>query len=161
MRVWPEFSQSVPALQVLIWAVVFLFIEYPFGSLLNATGNEKRNTWNRGIQLVFFIGMNIFLIPRFGFMGAVYTALSTSALIVVLGAWPARKLVVIFNKSFIMVLFKLLLSAAVMGGVIIWLREQFSFLYIIPLAMVIYALMLLVLRVYGHEDWEWLKSLKK
>ena len=161
MRIWPEFTQSIPALQVLIWAVVFLFIEYPFGSLLNATGNEKRNTWNRGIQLVFFVAMNIFLIPRFGFMGAVYTALSTSILIVALGAWQARKLIVIFNKSFAVVLVKLLLSATAMGGIIIALREQYSFLYIIPMGAVVYALMLLILQVYGKEDWEWLKSLKK
>lgn len=161
MRVWPEFSQSILALQILIWAVVFLFMEYPFGSLLNATGHEKRNTWNRGVQLVVFIIMNVLLIPKFGFMGAVYTALLTSILIVILGAWPARKLVVIFNKSFIIVLAKLILAVGVMGGAIWWLADKYSFLYLIPLAMVIYALMLLGLRVYGQEDWEWVKSLKK
>ncbi len=160
-RIWPQFGASIPALQILIWAVVFLFIEYPFGSLLNATGHEKRNTANRGIQLAVFIIMNALLIPKYGFMGAVYTALITSILIVFLGAWPARKLVVLFNKSFTIVLVKLILSAGVMGGVIIWLVGQYSFLYIIPIGAVVYCLMLLILQVYGQEDWEWLKSLKK
>ncbi len=160
-RAWPQFAASVPALRILIWAVVFLFIEYPFGSLLNATGNEKRNTWNRGIQLAVFVIMNIALIPKYGFMGAVYTALATSVLIVALGAWPARKLVVIFNKNFIVGLIKLFLAAAVMGAFVVWLRDKYSFLYIIPAAAALYGLMLLVLQVYGREDWAWLKSLKK
>ncbi|MEK7164634.1 MAG: flippase [Patescibacteria group bacterium] len=160
-RVWPEFQAAIPALRILIWAVVFLFIEYPFGSLLNATGNEKKNTWNRGLQLAVFVIMNIVLIPQYGFMGAVYTALATSILIVFLGAYRARRLAVIFTKSFVAVLVKLLVAAAVMGGVVAWIAGHYPFLYAIPAGALVYALMFLILQVYKKEDWEWLKSLKK
>lgn len=160
-RVWPEFTESILALQVLIWAVVFLYIEYPFGSVLNATGHERANTWNRGIHIASYVILNAILIPKFGFMGAVYSGLFTSVEIVVLGAWKARKLVVLLNKQFIIVLIKLMLAVSVMAGMVLWLRDFYSFFYIIPLAAIVYPLMLLVLKVYGKEDWEWLKSLKK
>jgi len=139
--------------------VVFLFIEYPFGSLLNATGNERRNTWNRGIQLATFVILNVLLIPVYGFMGAVYTALATSVLIVILGAIKARQIVAVFNKFIVVVLLKLLASSAAMGVLIWWLRDKYSFLSVIPLAALGYFIMLLILRVYGRNDWEWLKSL--
>lgn len=158
-RIWPEFGPSVLGLKILIWALVFLFIEYPFGSLLNATGNERRNTWNRGWQLLVFIIMNIILIPLYGFMGAVYTALVTSILIVILGAIKARQIVVVFNRFTVVVFLKLLASVGVMGFFILWLRDKYSFLLIIPVAAFVYFVMLLILRVYGHNDWQWLKSL--
>ncbi|MDP1709268.1 MAG: polysaccharide biosynthesis C-terminal domain-containing protein, partial [Candidatus Komeilibacteria bacterium] len=158
-RIWPEFGESILGLQILIWAVVFLFIEYPFGSLLNATGNERRNTWNRGIQLACFIILNLILIPRLGFLGAVYTALATSVLIVILGGIKARQIVAVFNKFIVIILLKLLASSAAMGVLIWWLRDKYSFLLVIPLAALLYFIMLLVLRVYGRNDWEWLKSL--
>lgn len=158
LRIWPEFKEAIPALRILIWAVVFLFIEYPFGSLLNATSNERRNTWNRGIQLASFIILNVLLIPIYGFMGSVYTALATSALIVILGALKTRRIVAVFNKSMIIVLMKLFVAASAMGTVVYWFRDGYSFLLVIPVAAFVYAVALLLLRVYGYEDWMWVKS---
>lgn len=158
LRIWPEFREAIPALRILIWAVVFLFIEYPFGSLLNATGNERRNTWNRGIQLASFIILNIILIPRLGFMGAVYTALITSILIMILGAAKARQLISLFSISAMVSIVKLLIASALMGALVWWLRDIYSFILVIPLAAVLYFVFLLILRVYRYEDWVWLKQ---
>ena len=158
-RIWPEFREAIPALRLLIWAVVFLFIEYPFGSLLNATGNERRNTWNRGVQLASFIVFNVLLIPIYGFMGATYTALGTSVLIVFLGALSARRLVAVFNKATVIVLIKLGLASGVMAAFVWWVRAEYSFLIVIPAAALVYFIALLALRVYGGNDWAWLKGL--
>lgn len=161
LRIWPQFSESVRGLQILIWAAVFLFVEYPFGSLLLATGLEKRNTLNRGIQLATFIVLNLILIPRFGFMGAVWTALITSFEIVFLGWLSVRARVAVFTKELMISLLKLAAAAAAMGGAVWWLRGRFSFLLVIPLAAVIYFTCLFLLRVYGREDWNWAKTLLK
>lgn len=158
-RIWPQFSESVPALRILIWAAVFLFIEYPFGSLLNATGNERRNTWNRGVQLFIFIALNIFLIPRYGFMGAVYTALASSILIVILGAWRTRRLVRLFGRANNLAFCKTAASALIMAGFVWRLAGQYSFLVIIPLAAVVYLAMLILLRFYDKQERLWLKNL--
>lgn len=159
MRIWPEFSAAIPGLQILIWAVVFLFVEYPLGSLLLATGRERRNTLNRGIQLAAFIVLNLVLIPRWGFTGAVWTALATSVLIVFLGWLAVRRRVAVFTKELTINLLKLSMAAAVMGGAVWWLRARFSFLAVIPLAAVVYFACLFLLRVYGRDDWNWMKGL--
>jgi len=157
-RVWPEFKESIPALQILIWAVVFLYIEYPFGSLLNATGNERRNTINRGIQLAAFIVLNLILIPLYGFMGAVYSALFCSILIVLLGWLKARRLIGVLNKNFLIVLLKLGLSVLAMAEVVKFGIERTSFLAVIPIAGIAYLIMLIVLKVYNKDDWKWVRS---
>ncbi|MBU2575534.1 flippase [Patescibacteria group bacterium] len=157
-RVWPEFSASIPGLQILIWAVVFLYIEYPFGSLLNATGNERRNTVNRGIQFITFVALNLILIPLYGFMGAIYVAIFCSVLIVVLGYIRARGIVRVFDKKTAITAIKLMISSTVMGISVYWLRDEYSFLLIIPVAGFVYFIMLLLLRVWKKADLEWLRS---
>jgi len=157
-RIWPEFSKSIPALQILIWALAFLYIEYPFGSILNATGNERKNTINRAIQFIVFVGLNLILIPLYGFMGAVYTALVGSILIVFLGWLSARKIVSVFNKKTIIILLKLLISSSVMGASVWWMRDEYSFLIVIPIGAVVYFIMLLLLRVWKREDLDWLRN---
>lgn len=159
-RIWPAFSDAIPALEVLIWAVVFLYIEFPFGSLLNATGHERANTINRCIQLGSYVLLNALLIPAYGFMGAIYSSLFTSFLIVFLGWLRARKLIIIFTKDMVLGLVKLIISAGLMGVLIYYLRPHFNFLLIIPAAGLFYLLMIFLLRVYGRADWQWLKSLR-
>ena len=158
IKVWPDFTQSIPALQLLIWAVVFLYIEFPFGSLLNATGNERRNTINRGIQLITFVALNLILIPIYGFMGAVYSAMFASVLIVFLGYLKARTVIKVFNKYIAIALIKLVISAGVMGIVVYYMKLEYSFILVIPVAVVIYGMSLLILRAYTAEDWRWAKS---
>lgn len=161
LRIWPEFSASIPALQALIWAVVFLYLEYPFGALLNATGNERRNTVNRGIQLAVFVALNLALIPPYGFMGAVYASLATSVLIVLLGWLRARKIVEVMSQAMIRTTMKITVAAIVMGVFIQYAREEYHFFAVIPAAGALYVLALLVLKFYGQEDWKWLKGLLK
>ncbi|MEK7189283.1 MAG: flippase [Patescibacteria group bacterium] len=157
-RIWPEFAASIPALKILIWAVVFLYIEFPFGSLLNATGHERANTANRGIQLALFVALNLILIPYYGFMGAVYAALFSSVVIVFLGWIAARRIVPVFTLRFTASLAKLLIASSLMGLAVYYLRGEYSFLIIIPVAVVLYGMLLLLLRAYSGEDWRWLKS---
>lgn len=157
-KIWPQFSQAIPALRILIWAVVFLYIEFPFGSLLNATRHERQNTTNRGLQLLTFVVLNIILIPKFGFLGAVYASLVGSVLIVILGYWRAQKIITIFSRRLGMNLLKIFIASGLMGLLIAWLKPALSFLIIIPLAAAVYGLLLLLLRVYSRDDWQWVKS---
>ncbi len=158
LRIWPEFKDSIPALKVLIWAVVFLYIEYPFGSLLNATGNEKRNTINRGLQLFVFIIFNLILIPKYSFMGAVYSALLCSILIVFLGWLKARKIIEIMGQKMILATMKIFIASIIMGVFVNFSIKEYSFLVVIPVAAILYAFILIILKLYGEEDWKWLKG---
>jgi len=91
-------------------------------------------------------------------MGAVYTALVGSILIVFLGWLSARKIVSVFNKKTIIILLKLLISSSVMGASVWWMRDEYSFLIVIPIGAVVYFIMLLLLRVWKREDLDWLRN---
>ena len=98
------------------------------------------------------------LIPKFSFLGAVYSALVGSVLIVFLGYWRARKIVSVFSRQFSLNLVKIIIASSLMGLFIYWLRAELSFLIIIPLSGLVYFLLLLLLRVYQKDDWRWIKS---
>ncbi len=157
--IWPEFNSSSAGLKILIWSIVFLYIEYPFGLLLNATGNEKQNTINRGIQLAAFCGMNLILIPLYGYMGAIYSSFVTSIIIVVLGWAKSRKIVSVFNKKTTISMLKLFIASFIMGICVEWLNGEYSFLVIIPIAAFVYFVIVLILKVFKKEDYDWFTSL--
>jgi len=151
-KIWPEFTESAQGLKILIWAVFFLYIEYPIGSLLNATSNEKKNTINRGIQLLFFLAINIALIPKIGFMGSVYASLFSSVLIVVLGIKCVSKIVKVLEKNFLQAFIKLSLASAIMAISVLWLKQEYHFLVVIPVAATVYAFSVFAFKVFKKED---------
>jgi O-antigen/teichoic acid export membrane protein len=102
--------------------------------------------------------MNLILIPMYGFMGAVYSALFSSVLIVILGYLKARKVIRVFNKQVVLGILKLVISAGAMGVVVYNMKMEFSFMIVIPVAVVIYGMLLLLLRAYTADDWRWTKS---
>ena len=110
LDIWPEFAPSILALQIMSFAVVFLFLEYPCGSLLNAAGREKINMLNRGIHVTAAIILNLVLIPLYGFIGAAISAVAVNVLLVGLGLYQTGK-VIRYSGSFLLVSFlKIFLS---------------------------------------------------
>lgn len=156
--IWSGYTDAIGALQILSWAIVFLYIEYPFGSLLNAIGKERRNTVNRGIQLCVFVASNLILIPLYGFMGAVYSALIGSVVIVVLGWLATREYVHLFNKDFVLFLLKLALAAFAMGEYVHWAEGRYNYLIIILVAALVYGILLFVLKVLRKEDVQFFRN---
>lgn len=71
----PEYGASVIALQILIITLVAVFLDFPLGSMLNATGRQMTQTKLMGLAMVVSVVMNLVLIPRFSFMGAVWASL--------------------------------------------------------------------------------------
>jgi O-antigen/teichoic acid export membrane protein len=81
----PEFMDSVLIFPLLSWGVCFLFMNSMTGNTMNAMDLQVQNMWIVGIAAVTNIVLNLILIPRFGYTGAAITAVSTQALIFVLG----------------------------------------------------------------------------
>ncbi len=70
-----EFSGTVAPLKILMFSLIFAFLYWPAGSLLNATDRQAKNTIIMAITMVVNIVANAFLIPRLGAVGAAYAAL--------------------------------------------------------------------------------------
>lgn len=79
------YGASADALKIFMVSLVFVFLNYPVGNLLNAANRQLLNTMNMGIALFINVGLNIFLIPRYTFMGASVAAAISSIVLLLLG----------------------------------------------------------------------------
>jgi len=150
--VWPEFQESILPLQILISALIFIFLGFPTGSMLNACNKQVISSINLGIVMVISIVMNIFLIPRFDVLGVTITAFVTNTLLFLLGLYWVEK-IVRYDKKFLWLTFiKIMFAALIMGGFVYTLRDSMNFLALGFLGAFVYFVLLYVLRGYSKKD---------
>jgi O-antigen/teichoic acid export membrane protein len=156
------YTASILPLQIAIFAVIFIFLNYPVGSLLNACDRQMTNTLIMGLSMSLNVILNIILIPRFSFVGAAISAVVSHAVLYILGMVFSNKIVV-YDKKFIFgSLAKIFISAAAMSAVIIYLNNFISFWFLVPIGGLIYFAALYLLRGIGKEDLAGiLKALKR
>lgn len=78
----PDFKNSILALQILIWVLVLISLNYIVGSLLVAMNRQATMMYIVVGALVLNVGLNLLLIPRFSLVGsAVATVISEIAVV--------------------------------------------------------------------------------
>jgi O-antigen/teichoic acid export membrane protein len=154
----PAYAASVVPLQVAIFAVIFIFLNYPVGSLLNAVNRQMTNTTIMGICMAIDVILNVILIPRFSYLGAAISTVISHTLLFIIGLVFAGRIVA-YNKKFIFsALFKIIISAGAMSAAIIFLRPYVYWIFLIPIGGAIYFALLFLL--HGME-WRDVKSIFK
>jgi len=78
-----EFKGSIPALQILILGAAFIFIGNIFGYLLISAGKQSLNLIIDLIGAVLNVSLNLYLIPRFSFIGASVATLITQGVVLI------------------------------------------------------------------------------
>ncbi|MDP3971194.1 MAG: flippase [bacterium] len=154
---FPGHPAAIPALQIFMIGIVFLFVNYPIGNLLNAANKQTINTLNMGIALLLNIILNIFLIPQYTYLGAAASAVISSIVLVALGIPRVHAVIKFKKKPIIYRLIKSIIAASVMALVLYLLRE-ISVLALIPIGVVIYAIVIYLLKGITNAE---IKQLKK
>lgn len=134
------FLPTALALQVLVVSLVFNFLGFPIGALLNATNRQTVNTINLGATLVVNAVLNVVLITRLPdrpYLGAAIAALVSSVVLFSTGFWWVKRIVVYNRRWLGERLGKCALAAAVMTATLVVLRESLSVVVLIPLGAVI------------------------
>lgn len=157
-----SYAASVLPLQVAIFTVIFIFLNYPIGSLLNATDRQMTNTAIMGVCMGLNVVLNVILIPRFSYLGAAISAVISHALLFAIGLIFAGRIVA-YNKKFIFsALFKIVLSAGAMSAAIIYLRPYVYWIFLVPIGAAIYFGLLFLIRGMELRDVKNIfKALKK
>jgi O-antigen/teichoic acid export membrane protein len=147
-----RFPQSAASLRILAIAVVFMFVDNTFPAVLNAIDRQKRYAYVALSGLVINLGLNLILIPRFGYIGASWATVATEIGLVLTG-WVALRgalgpLHVVRScwRPFV---------AGVVMGLFVWLinpHGRFALLAVTAAAAVLYAVMLVVLRTADDEE---------
>ena len=146
------FSEAVLPLQITITALLFIFLNFPIGTLLNACDKQKINTMNMGIVMIFSIILNIILIPRYQAVGASITMLAANILMFILGIYWAPKIIKVRFKKIITPFLKAFLSAIVMGAVVYCLKQNINILLNIILGGIVYFVVLFLIKGFRKED---------
>lgn len=132
------YGQAVLPMRIIIFSVLFVFINFPIGSLLNACDRPKKNTANMIIATITSIIINLILIPKYQAVGASITVLATNAFMAILGLYWANRLIR-FNKARILIAFtKISASATIMGIAVYMAKEVVNIFFLIPLGVLIY-----------------------
>jgi len=153
-----EYINSVAPLQILVWSSVLIFVTMPFGNLLNCQNKQLVVTKVCGLYVPLNIILNLILIPRYSLIGAgiatVLTQLFGSFLLVY---WTLKVRSKIYDNKAIIILSKFLVSSLIMGLFILYF-QYLSLIIILPLAGLLYFLVLFIIKGIDSGDLTLLKS---
>lgn len=153
-----DYSAAALPLRISIISLLFIFLNFPIGSLLNACDAQKKNTRNMIIGAVFSVLLNLVLIPHYQATGAALVVVLSNLLIFSLGMFSARAVIGSWRKKIYTTFFKSLLASVVMG-VLVYLGSAYINIFVLILmAIIIYFSSLYFLKGFSKND---ILSIKK
>jgi len=147
-----EYLEGILAMQIIVGSLVFIFMNFAIGALLNACDRQKVNTANMGVVLIFAVVLNLILIPRFGASGASLTALLTNVLMFCLGIYWVPKIISYRHWKVLKVFFKSMVSAGLMGWVVWYLKSGLNIFADVFIGALVYFVILFLLGGFRKED---------
>lgn len=155
-----QYTEANVALQVLAIGLGFLTIFYILAFVLNGAGKNRIPMWTALGGMLLNAGLNYYLIPRLGIMGAGIATTITSFLVMIIAIWSTEKYIASF-LNFIPIL-KYFLTTAVIGVIAKYLPQgRFIFIFWSFILIIIYFIILWLLREIKPKDLQILKSALK
>jgi len=147
-----EFAPSILTLQIMSFGLVFVFLNFPLGALLNGCDKQVMNTKLVGIVLLLNVVLNLIFIPKYQYIGAAYIFLFSHGLLFLMSLFVAKKIIPYSKKKLILVFLRTIVSAVVMAVIVFVLKNYISvFAAIIP-AAIVYIVMLYLLKGFTKDD---------
>jgi O-antigen/teichoic acid export membrane protein len=147
-RLFRLFPESEPSLRILSLAIVFLFVNSAFTAMLYAIDRQDLFAWATGVAVAVNIGLNLLLIPRFGYLGASAVTVVTEAALSVAGwFFVARR----ERLPWLRVTWRTLLAGALMGAALYPLARRSLFVSA-PIGALVYAGALWLLRAVDRDE---------
>ena len=148
---------SAIALQVLIWFLPFSFINSVTHYVLIALGQQRFLTRAFIIGVVFNVAANLAAIPSLGYVGASLVTNFSEMLLLIPFYYSVRQ-----NHAsvpFVSLAWRPALASAVMGIALWFILPRVGIVVAIPLAGIVYAVVLLASGALGEDEKELLRKL--
>ena len=155
-----EFINSIQPLRISIFGLIFIFLYFPLGALLNASGHQLVNTVFMGLTMATNIIINLILIPTYSAVGASWAAVVTNAFLFFSVLIWSRRLSKISNQTLLNAL-KISGAALVMLFVVQQTKQIIAWPITIPLGGLIYGVLLYLTKAISRADFLELKKLFK
>ncbi|HEX6547109.1 MAG TPA: flippase [Candidatus Dormibacteraeota bacterium] len=147
-RLFRLFPQSEPSLRILAVAIVFLFANSAFTAMLYAIDRQDLFAWTTAIAVVINVGLNLALIPLYGYLAASATTVVTEAAFSALACWfVARR----FPLPWLRLSWRTLLAGGLMGAALLPLAGRSIFISA-PAGLVVYVVAAYLLRAVRRDD---------
>ncbi len=147
-----EYEASVVPLQLLIVSVVFSFVSFPVGSVLNACNRQHIQTAIMGIVMVINAVLNLLFIPKYGAVAAASSATISYAVLFIAGLIMTRAVINVSFKALYLYAIRIGLACAIMA-VLVYTSALYVPLGIqIFIGAVSYIAAILLLRVVTRDD---------
>ncbi len=146
------YRASIPALKLLIFSLIFGFLYFPLGALLNAADKQSQNTKILGATMVANIILNLLLIPKYSFLGAGIAALSCNVLLFALGFTATLKIARYDFKIIGVKSFKSLFAAGLMAFGVRSGLNYLPLIVLVPAGAFIYAVFMFASRAVTFDE---------
>lgn len=148
----PPFLEASRALQISVLTLPFLFSNFLFSSLLNATNRQTRNTVILLAAVSLNAILNLLLVPRWHHVGASLAALASTVSITILSLQSTRSAIAWRRESWGFLL-RLLGAVAVTAVVGLLLRPTgLPVLLMLTLEALVFGAIVLLMRAYRLSD---------
>lgn len=147
-----KYLEAVTSLEVLMAGLIFVFLNFPLGSLLNGCEKQVTNTVLVACTMVLNIILNFILIPRYSFLGASIAFLLSHTSLFVASMFVAKKIIPYNFSELLKYFLKTVLSAAAMVIPLYFLRDFIPVVPLIVIGALIYFGMIFLIRVITPED---------
>lgn len=148
----PQYAPSVAPLRILLISLIFGFLSFITGALLNATNKQKTQTGLMALVLVVNIILNLILIPRLGITGAALAAMASNIVLCLAGLYFASRHVFINMKNILNYINQTLWPALAMAGVAYYLSGKIHYLPTILVGGVVYLVLICFTGVVNKEN---------
>lgn len=146
------FVPAAVPLQILMSSLVFAFLYWPAGSLLNACDRQLKNTTAMGVTVVVNAVMNAFLIPLYGAVGAAVAALVGNVTLWAMVTYYASEIVAVKTDAMLRGAMKTFVAASIMGVTVGYAVEVVHVALLIPLGAIEYGLVLYAIGGISREE---------
>ncbi|HAT03930.1 MAG TPA: hypothetical protein DCS29_04120 [Candidatus Magasanikbacteria bacterium] len=141
-----EYINSIVPLEILMIGMVFGYLNFHIGALLNACNKQVTQTVLVGIVMVVNIVLNIVLIPRYGATGAAFAAVLGNVGLMSMSLFIVPKIIA-FNFNFLLsTIVRLGFSVTIMGAIVWYTNMYIGLIPAILAGVVSYMGMLFIVR---------------
>ncbi|MDP2789699.1 MAG: flippase [bacterium] len=117
------FAAAANPLRILILSLPVIFMNFPVGTLLNASNRTKYNTISMGITVLVNISLNALLINRFSYMGAALATLVSGTVLFGMGLYWIRDVITVPWQRLVSRFLRVYAAAAVAALIIFPFRN--------------------------------------
>ncbi len=146
------YAPSILPTQILIFTLIFIFLDIPIGSLLNGSDRQVTQTTLMGVAMLVSVILNVALIPVIGVMGAVAASLVSHAVLCFGGLHAIDKFLAWPRLRFFGLALRIALAAGGMGAVVWLAKPHLPLIASVLLGGLAYAFFSFLFRTVSADD---------